>query len=153
VPTRPGGRVSFSRLAAWASLVAVLGCALCPSLGETGVAAHPPANRTHGDAGRGGATFRGVASWYGPRHQGQRTASGERFDMHRLTAAHRTLRLGGLVRVTNLDNGRAVVVRITDRGPYVPGRVIDVSYGAARALGIVGAGLARVQVDVLSREG
>jgi len=73
--------------------------------------------------------------------------------MHRLTAAHRTLRLGGLVRVTNLDNGRAVVVRITDRGPYVPGRVIDVSYGAARALGIVGAGLARVQVAVLSREG
>ena len=92
----------------------------------------------------------GVASWYGARHQGRPTASGEPFDFYKLTAAHRTLSLGSRVRVTNLENGRSVVVRITDRGPYESGRIIDLSYTAAKALGMLERGLARVRLEVLS---
>jgi rare lipoprotein A len=91
----------------------------------------------------------GVASWYGPRHHGQPTASGQPFDMHALVAAHRTLPLGSRVRVTNLDNGLSVVVEIVDRGPYVPGRLIDVSQAAAQALDMLERGVARVRLEVL----
>jgi len=91
----------------------------------------------------------GAASWYGEAHHGKKTASGEPFDMHALTAAHRTLPLGTRVRVTNLANGRAVEVRINDRGPSVADRIIDLSYGAARALDAVGAGVFRVRIAVL----
>ena len=91
----------------------------------------------------------GTASWYGEAHHGKKTASGEPFDMHALTAAHRTLPLGTRVRVTNLANGRAVEVRINDRGPSVADRIIDLSYGAARALDAVGAGVFRVRIAVL----
>jgi rare lipoprotein A len=91
----------------------------------------------------------GVASYYGHQHHGHRTASGERFDMHEMTAAHRTLPFGTRVRVTNLENGRSVVVRINDRGPWKKGRVVDVSYDAARELHMVGVGTARVRLDVL----
>src|SRR5205823_6298814 len=77
----------------------------------------------------------GKASWYGDPHHGRKTASGEVFDMYALTAAHRTLPLGSRVRVTNLANGRAVDVRINDRGPTLADRIIDLSYAAARALG------------------
>ena len=90
---------------------------------------------------------RGVASWYGPEFHGRRTASGERFDQEGLTAAHRSLPLGTRVRVTNLENGRSVIVTVTDRGPFVRGRVIDLSRGAARRLGILRAGTARVRVE------
>lgn len=82
----------------------------------------------------------GVASWYGPGFHGRRTASGERFDQGAMTAAHRTLPFGARVRVTLLGSGKAVVVRITDRGPFVRGRVIDLSKGAARRLGLPGVG-------------
>jgi rare lipoprotein A len=91
----------------------------------------------------------GLASWYGPRHHGGLTASGEPFDMHELVAAHRTLPFGTQVRVINLDNGRTVVVRIVDRGPSVPGRVIDLSRAAAEALDMLDRGLARVRLQVL----
>lgn len=91
----------------------------------------------------------GLASYYGSYHDGLRTASGERFDMREMTAAHRTLPFGTHVRVTNLRNGRAVVVRITDRGPYVRGRVLDVSYAAARRLGLVRSGTARVSMEII----
>jgi peptidoglycan lytic transglycosylase len=91
----------------------------------------------------------GPASWYGEFHQGRRTASGETFDMHSLTAAHPTLPLGTRVAVTNLANGRVVQVRINDRGPTVPGRVLDLSYGAARALHAVGDGVIPVKIEVL----
>jgi len=91
----------------------------------------------------------GIASYYGREHDGRRTASGERFDMGEMTAAHRTLPFGTRVRVTNLGNGRQVVVTINDRGPWKKGRIIDVSYGAAKQLGLVGPGTARVRVDVL----
>jgi rare lipoprotein A len=90
-----------------------------------------------------------MASWYGRRFHGRRTASGERYNMNALTAAHRTLPFGTRVRVERLDNGRHVVVRINDRGPFVKGRVIDLSREAARRLGILGAGVASVRVVTL----
>jgi rare lipoprotein A len=91
----------------------------------------------------------GYASYYARAHDGLRTASGERYDMDELTAAHRTLPFGTRVRVTNLENGRHVVVRINDRGPFSQGRVIDVSYAAARKLGLVHSGVAKVRLQVL----
>ena len=94
-------------------------------------------------------TETGQASWYGKAHHGQRTASGEPFDMHTLTAAHRTLPFGTIVRVTNLGNGRSVNVRINDRGPFLHGRIIDLSYEAAVRLGIVSTGTARVEIKVI----
>jgi rare lipoprotein A len=90
----------------------------------------------------------GLASWYGPAFHGRRTSSGEIYDMHQLTAAHRDLPLGTWVMVTNLDNGRSVEVRVNDRGPFVPDRIVDVSYGAGRLLGMIGAGVVPVRVTV-----
>jgi rare lipoprotein A len=92
----------------------------------------------------------GTASWYGSYFQGRATASGEPYDMYDLTAAHPTLPLGSWVRVTNLRNGRAVVVRINDRGPIVPGRIIDLSYNTARVLHFESQGLQRVRLDVVN---
>ena len=94
----------------------------------------------------------GVASWYGPEFQGERTASGERFDQRELSAAHPTLPLGTRARVTNLANGRSVVVRINDRGPFVHGRAIDLSHSAARTLGMVGRGTTRVRIEALDEQ-
>jgi rare lipoprotein A len=88
----------------------------------------------------------GIASWYGPDFHGKRTSSGETYDMHGLTAAHKTLPLGTLVRVRHLQNQRTVDLRINDRGPFVGNRVIDLSYAAARQLGVVGPGTAPVEV-------
>ena len=90
--------------------------------------------------------LRGMASWYG---EGQMTASGERFDKHKMTAAHRTLPMGTLVRVTNTRNGKSVVVRINDRGPYGHGRIIDLSEAAAKKLDMINAGVAPVTLEVL----
>ncbi len=101
------------------------------------------------DAGHVVGSYTGVASWYGSEGHGGPTASGERFNMYAMTAAHRTLRLGTWVLVTNLNNGKQVVVRINDRGPYVGGRIIDMSYAAASALGFTGSGVTSVRVDVL----
>lgn len=98
-----------------------------------------------------GPATRGMASWYGTKFDGRRTASGERYDMHQLTAAHPTLPFGTLVQVTNVENGRQVVVRINDRGPFGRRRVIDLSYAAARELRMVGPGTARVELAVLGR--
>jgi rare lipoprotein A (peptidoglycan hydrolase) len=91
----------------------------------------------------------GTASWYGEDFEGKPTASGEDYDMYDLTAAHPTLPLGSYVRVTNLHNGRAVVVIVNDRGPVVPGRIIDLSYGAAEALQFQHKGLQRVRLDLV----
>lgn len=95
----------------------------------------------------------GEASWYGPGFAGRLTASGEVFDPAEMTAAHKTLPFGTLVRVTNLHNGRSAIVRINDRGPFKPGRIIDLSREAARSVGMLGSGTARVRVDVLSVQG
>src|ERR1700729_1548887 len=92
----------------------------------------------------------GTASWYGEYFVGKPTASGEDFDMYDMTAAHPSLPLGSYVRVTNLRNGRAVVVRVNDRGPIVPGRIIDLSYGAAQALQFKQRGLQRVRLDLVN---
>jgi rare lipoprotein A (peptidoglycan hydrolase) len=92
------------------------------------------------------------ASWYGRSFQGRRTAGGTTFNSQKLTAAHRTLSIGSKVKVTELRTGRSVVVQITDRGPFLPGRGIDLSYAAARQLGIVQRGVARVQIELLGRE-
>jgi rare lipoprotein A len=99
--------------------------------------------------GRTGFTQVGVASWYGPHFHGKRTANGERYDMNGLTAAHRTLPLNAYVRVSDLETGRSVVVRINDRGPYFADRIIDLSAGAARVLGLKERGVARVRIDLL----
>jgi len=90
----------------------------------------------------------GTASWYGEQFQGKQTASGEPFDMRDFTAAHPSLKLGTFVKVTNLRNGKAVVVRINDRGPVIDGRIIDLSYNAARALGFKERGLQTVRLDL-----
>jgi rare lipoprotein A len=90
----------------------------------------------------------GTASWYGEYFQGKQTASGEPYDMRDFTAAHPTLPLGTFVRVTNLRNGKIVVVRINDRGPVVEGRIIDLSYNSARALGFEERGLQTVRLDI-----
>lgn len=96
-----------------------------------------------------GFSQQGVASWYGPGFHGKKTASGETYDMHQLTAAHNVLPLNSVVKVTNLDNGKEVVVRINDRGPFVDDRVIDLSLSAALGLGIVKPGTAPVRITVL----
>jgi|GEM_PF-292848 len=101
----------------------------------------PPKN-----AGETKLASQGLASFY---TEGTQTASGEKFDTHELTAAHPTLPFGTRLRVTNVASGRSVTVRVNDRGPYVPGRIVDVSYSAADALGMVGGGIAKVRLDVV----
>ena len=92
----------------------------------------------------------GTASWYGQIFEGKPTASGEPYDMYDMTAAHLKLPMGSYVKVTNLRNGRAVVVRVNDRGPIVPGRIIDLSFGAAQALQFKARGLQRVRLDLVN---
>ena len=91
----------------------------------------------------------GTASWYGDPFHGRVTANGEIYNMYELTAAHRALPFGTQIRVTNLKNDRSVTLRVNDRGPYVPGRFLDVSYGAASQLNFVGSGLAEVRVELI----
>ncbi len=94
----------------------------------------------------------GIASWYGPQFHGKATANGEIFDMNSVSAAHRTLPLPSMVRVTNLDNGRSLTLRVNDRGPFARGRVIDLSRRAAQLLGFEGQGTTKVRVQILARE-
>ena len=93
---------------------------------------------------------RGVASWYGYKFHGNKTSNGEVYDMYAMTAAHKTLPLPTYVRVTNLDNDRSIIVRVNDRGPFAKGRIIDLSYVAAKKLDMVKAGTARVEVEALT---
>lgn len=98
-----------------------------------------------------GTILKGFASWYGPYFHGRRTASGQRFNMYEMTAAHKTLPFNTLVRVTNVRTGQSAIVRITDRGPYIHGRIIDLSKAAAQAIGMLSSGTAPVIVEVLGR--
>ncbi|MGE5175415.1 MAG: septal ring lytic transglycosylase RlpA family protein [Hyphomicrobiales bacterium] len=123
----------------------VFGCA------SSGGALRPSADPPRADARTGDDAEIGLASYYAHRFDGRRTAYGERYDEDDLTAAHPTLPAGTMVRVTNLENGRKVVLRINDRGPWKKDRVIDVSYAAARKLGFVRDGIARVRVEVVER--
>src|SRR6476469_5175923 len=100
-----------------------------------------------------GIKERGIASWYGDDFHGWVTASGELYDMHALTAAHRTLPLGTIVRVTNVVYGRHVTLRINDRGPYVNGRILDVSYAAAKRLAMLRDGISAIQLEVVGQHG
>jgi rare lipoprotein A len=93
---------------------------------------------------------RGVASWYGKKFHGQRTANGETYDMYAMTAAHKTLPLPSYLRVRNLNNGKSVIVRVNDRGPFRENRIVDLSYAAAAKLGIIGTGTGIVEVEALS---
>ena len=95
-------------------------------------------------------TVTGTASWYGPGFHGRTTANGERYNMNAMTAAHKTLTFGTKVKVTNNSNGKSVIVRINDRGPYVGSRVIDLSKSAASAIDMIGSGTAKVTIEVLS---
>jgi rare lipoprotein A len=107
-------------------------------------------NTDNGSTPLAGLTEEGKASWYGIPFHGRRASNGEIYDMHKLTAAHRTLPFGTEVRVTNLSNGKSTVVRITDRGPFVEGRIIDLSMAAAREIDSVGAGVVPVRLEILS---
>jgi len=109
----------------------------------------PSPSRPAGARAPAGYAEEGNASWYGEPFHGRRGANGEVYDMHKLTAAHRTLPFETRVRVTNLNNGKSTTVRITDRGPFVENRVIDLSLAAAREIGLVGPGTAPVRVEVL----
>ena len=128
-------------LAGWmtmAVLTVLTGCSTAPDRGRTGSDAAALTKSPSAELGRG------KASWYGPGFHGKRTASGERFDMNDLTAAHRTLPFGTRVRVRNIQNGLEVVVRINDRGPQIRDRIIDLSKAAAAALDLLQAGEAPV---------
>lgn len=102
---------------------------------------------------RGSASFgprEGVASYYGKEFKGRKTASGERYSDRKFTAAHRMLPFGTMVRVTNLYNGKSVIVRVNDRGPFKKDRIIDLSLAAASAIGIVGVGTGRVRIEIVN---
>lgn len=116
-------------------LVALIGCATTPPAGD------------------GSLYARGRASWYGPNFHGNLTANGERYDMYAMTAAHKTLPFGTRLRVVNVDNGRSAAVRVNDRGPYKKGRILDVSKAAAKELGMLGSGTARVRLYVVEKPG
>lgn len=139
-------RIPYRALAA-AMLALLAACSTAPDLGRAGWDV-PPATESPGES-PGAELGRGKASWYGPRFHGRRTASGERFDMHDLTAAHRTLPFGTRVRVRNIENGREVIVRINDRGPRITRRIIDLSKAAGAALDLLQAGEASVVVTEL----
>ena len=109
----------------------------------------PPAPPPPAAAPKPGYTETGVASWYGHPYHGRRAANGEIYDMEKLTAAHRTLPFDTWLRVVNLDNSKTVEVRITDRGPFVEGRIVDLSHAAARAIDMIGPGIARVRIEVI----
>jgi rare lipoprotein A len=127
------------RLAFPLLLLGLAGCAAKPEA--------PPAAAEHA-----AYSEEGEASWYGSAHQGKMTAAGEPYDMRKMTAAHRTLPFGTMVRVTNLDNGRMVTVRINDRGPFVRGRIIDLSAAAARGLDMKEDGVARVRLETFAAD-
>ena len=148
-------RPYFLRPMLWALLTLTLALCGCSA---------PPANRPQQQlpkpytvlgqtyqplAYSGGFRQRGIASWYGGKFHGRKTANGETYDMHAVSAAHKTLPFGTFVRVRNLDNQRSIDVRINDRGPFVRGRIIDLSYGAAKLLGLVGPGTASVDLVAL----
>ena len=118
----------------YALLAALLSLSACSSQRTT-----PPASDT----------FSGQASWYGAKHHGKKTASGERFNQHALTAAHRTLAFGTRVKVTNTRNNKSVTVRVNDRGPYSKGRIIDLSRAAANKIDMLNSGVAPVRLQVL----
>lgn len=142
----------LARRAVVAALALAAACAHAPPREAPGPreereAPQPPGQAEEGAEERGAGPAVGLASFYGRKFHGRRTASGERYDMHAFTCAHRTAPFGTRLRVTDLETGRSVVVVVNDRGPFVRGRVVDVSLAAARALGMVSRGVTRVRIE------
>ena len=145
-------RRCIARGLAIAFLIVGLGAAQGPNISEATAAPLSSAQRqpeVRKQVGKTKPYQVGTASWYGANFDGKETASGEPYNMYDMTAASLTLPMGSHVKVTNLRNGKSVVVRINDRGPVVPGRIIDVSYGAAQALQMKAHGLQRVRLDLV----
>lgn len=142
-------------MALCAAALAVSGCASIDGTALRGPLAHPVSLPVASGASSADDTpevvqvLEGEASWYGRKFQGRLTASGERFDMNGLTAAHRSLPFGTRVRVVNETNGRSVVVTVNDRGPYIGKRIIDLSRKAAEAIGLKSRGVAAVRLEIL----
>jgi rare lipoprotein A len=149
-------RVGIAHGLALVLAAASLGAAQGPNSSESGRKGATPAGPPTRQAAKKPSHTKpyqvGTASWYGSDFMGRATASGEPYNMYDLTAAHPSLPLGSLVRVTNLNNGRNVVVRVNDRGPVVDGRIIDLSYSAARALKFREQGIQRVRLDLVQPE-
>jgi rare lipoprotein A len=150
-----GGYLMQARMARWLMLALFIGLGAAQGPTSSGSAKASvinvqALNPTAGASTRSAAPYQvGTASWYGDYFEGKPTASGEPFNMYDLTAAHLSLPLGTYVRVTNLRNRRSVIVRINDRGPYVAGRIVDLSYYAAKVLKFDQQGLQRVRLDVI----
>ena len=138
---------SHAAALAWAALAALALVGGCATTKPVSTIREVPSGKPPGVI----AVFEGKASWYGREQNGHLTANGEHFNMYALTAAHRTLHMNTRVRVINLRNGRSVVVRINDRGPYSRGRIIDLSYAAAVKLGMISDGVVPVRLEVLGR--
>ncbi len=149
-------KCSVTRLPAWCfailAVFTVSACAPVPPMDQSPETPERPAGPETAAPPKAPAhcgTEQGTASWYGEAHQGRPTASGEPYDMHGMTAAHRTLSFGTRIQVTNDNNGRSVELTVTDRGPFIEGRILDVTYRAAQELDFVADGLARIQLEVL----
>src|SRR4029077_522051 len=132
-------------LTAMVLAIALLGCG---EKKKVRAATPPPLPAGAALAAYAGET--GMASWYGHPYHGRAAASGEIYDMEQMTAAHRTLPFGAQIRVHNLSNEKTVDVRITDRGPFIDGRIIDLSHAAARSIGMIGPGVAKVRLEMIS---
>lgn len=158
LPSKEMRRAAAIQLfAALAAGLALSGCAKNRHVASSATLPAPPTPSATLHAPRASSTppqipaaETGLASWYGHPYHGRAAANGEIYDMEKLTAAHRTLPFGSWVRVTNVTNAKSVDVRITDRGPFVDGRVIDLSHAAAEAIDMIGPGLAQVRLDILS---
>jgi rare lipoprotein A len=154
--SRRAASATLSRLGLLLRAVRFLLCLWTLILGLTGCADNYERSSKH-MAGRSGYPVgyveRGRASWYGPGFHGNQTANGDRYDMHQLTAAHRTLPFGSVARVKSLTSGRSVTVRINDRGPFAKNRILDLSLGAAEALGMVGPGTDDIELHVTEYKG
>ena len=123
---------------------------LLVALGLTASASDPARSQQQNQSGKGHRWYQiGQASWYGQHFQGKKTANGESYDMNGLTCAHRSLPLGSWIRVTNLKNRRSIFVRVNDRGPVPENRIVDLSYGAAQAVGLANAGVGKVKLETL----
>ncbi len=160
-PVNKGHRVSLIKMLSVVILLAAIAITGCSRHSTSTPPRQPGAPKPYKVLGKWyqplpnsqGFTQKGLASWYGKKFHGRKTANGERYDMYGVSAAHKTLPLGTWVRVLNLENQHSLDIRINDRGPFVRGRVIDLSYGAAKRIGLIGPGTAKVELIALGKTG